>query len=275
LVIPLFWGKRKGFFKMLESHLPDWGQMTPGGRINGQLIVGGGALDLEAGEKPPLRLELGEDLDDKETPLQRRTLWMKTMEQIREKASRGLPLYTPSASASDSSPFFWDEITDPGSGPVGGGKAFGLAFHEVMEHIDLTNGSNVKNLSQMRAAGQSIPEAAETLANLCLKTIGHPLMDRVRLAQRFFREVPFSVTDEEKIIEGKIDLFFEEPDGWVIIDYKTDDVHGEPLEKRFNSYREQGRWYARAVKKATGSVVKEVLFFFIRSGELRSLTDFG
>jgi ATP-dependent helicase/nuclease subunit A len=72
-------------------------------------------------------------------------------------------------------------------------------------------------------------------------------------------------------VEGTIDLLFEEEGRWVIVDYKTDDVFGESLEQRFQSYREQGLWYARAVREAAGCKVKEVAFFFVRSGEIRSI----
>jgi len=51
-------------------------------------------------------------------------------------------------------------------------------------------------------------------------------------------------------VEGKIDLLFEEDNGWVILDYKTDDVSDEALEQRFQSYQEQGLWYYRAVREA-------------------------
>ena len=262
---------------MLEGRLPEWEQMKPGSRLNGQLIVGRGALDIDAGEKSPLRLELGEAQMDEKRPLQRRIQWQETRERIKEKASGGLPLYAPSAlaSAANSLPLFWDEIVDPGSEGAGGGKPFGSAFHELMEHADLKNGANVKILSQMKAAAHSIPDAAEKLGKLCLKTISHPLMDRVRRSLRFFREVPFSVSYQEKIVEGKIDLLFEERDGWVIVDYKTDDVSAEALEKRFQIYRDQGKWYARAMEKSAGGSVKEVIFFFVRPGELRVLTDFA
>jgi hypothetical protein len=57
----------------------------------------------------------------------------------------------------------------------------------------------------------------------------------------------------------------------VIVDNKTDDVSGEALEQRFQSYRHQGLWYARAVRKAAGCEIKEVAFFFVRSGEVRSV----
>jgi hypothetical protein len=36
------------------------------------------------------------------------------------------------------------------------------------------------------------------------------------------REVPFSVSLEGNLVEGKIDLLFEEDGGWVIVDYRTD-----------------------------------------------------
>jgi ATP-dependent helicase/nuclease subunit A len=127
----------------------------------------------------------------------------------------------------------------------------------------------------MGAAENGIPERAEEIAMLCQSLLAHPFMDRVRKAKRLFREVPFSVSYEEKIVEGKIDLLFEEPDGWVIVDYKTDDVAVEAVDKRFQIYGDQGKWYARAVEKAAAGVVKEVIFFFVRAGELRTLTDFS
>jgi ATP-dependent exoDNAse (exonuclease V) beta subunit len=55
----------------------------------------------------------------------------------------------------------------------------------------------------------------------------------------FLPGCPFSITDREKFIKGKIDLFFEECNGWVIVDYKTDGVQGKGLKERFESYREQ------------------------------------
>jgi ATP-dependent exoDNAse (exonuclease V) beta subunit len=56
---------------------------------------------------------------------------------------------------------------------------------------------------------------------------------------RFFRVVPLSITDQEKFFKGKIGLFFEERNGWVIVDYKADGVQGNGLKKRVESYRKQ------------------------------------
>jgi ATP-dependent helicase/nuclease subunit A len=101
--------------------------------------------------------------------------------------------------------------------------------------------------------------------------LAHPLMERVRKSKRFFREFPFSVFLDGHLLEGKIDLLFEESDDWVIVDYKTDDVSGEALDQRFQFYRKQGLGYARAVRETTGCRVKEAAFFFARSGEIRSI----
>jgi len=276
LAIPLFWGKRKGFFKMLEGQLPDREEMKPGSQVNGQTVLGGGAFNLDPGEKPPLRLEWAEVEEDNAAPLKRRVHWQKTLEEVKAQASRGLPLATPSSFTGwvDSSRFPWDEV--PGSSSErGGGAAFGSAFHEVMERVDLVEGHNLKALAQIKAVEQSIPGMADQIAELGGQTLSHPLMDRVRKAKRFFREVPFSVFLAGKIMEGKIDLLFEEEEGWVVVDYKTDEVSGDALQERFEAYKEQGIWYARAVEEATGERVKEVAFFFVRTREVRALKDFG
>ena len=276
LAIPLFWGKRKGFFKMLEGQLPDREEMNPGSQVNGQMVLGGGVFDLEPGGKPPLRLEWAEMEEDNAAPLKRRIHWQKTLEEVKAKASRGLPLATPSSFTVwvDSSRFPLDEVPGSSSEP-GGGAAFGSAFHEVMERVDLVEGHNLKALAQIKAVEQSIPGMADQIAELGGQTLSHPLMDRVRKAKRFFREVPFSVFLAEKIMEGKIDLLFEEKEGWVVVDYKTDEVSGDVLHERFEAYKDQGIWYARAVEKATGERVKEVAFFFVRTREVRVLKDFG
>ncbi len=61
----------------------------------------------------------------------------------------------------------------------------------------------------------------------------------------------------------------------MIVDYKTDEVSGNAINERFDLYREQGIWYARAAEKTTGEDVKEVAFFFVRTGEIRVLIDLG
>ncbi len=275
LVIPLFWGKRKGFFNLLEEKLPENDAIRPWSVVDGQLIAGRGCFDLQPMEKPPLRLELAEPVKEEQTPLQRRNQWKASLHAIKEKASQGLPLLAPSSSASSlldmPTSLFDEEAAGSAGPPEERGPAFGLAFHGVMERLDLANAENLTELCRLKAMEQGIPALAEKIAAFCRTCLHHPLLERARKAKRLFREVPFSAYLDDHIVEGKIDLLFAEAEGWVIVDYKTDHVSGEALENRFRGYREQGNWYARAARKATGEKIKEVIFFFVRSGEVRML----
>ena len=278
LVLPLFWGRRgRGFFSLLEENLPAFESMEPWSVIDGQLIAGRGCFNLRPAEKPPLRLDLGESEKEERTPWERRLQWKESLDTVKEKASVGLPLLAPSSAAPsplDLPSHRMDDWIEPGASRgkgEEGGTFFGLAFHGVMELLDLSRADNLKELCRTQTFEYSIPGLGEELEAMVRRCLGHPLMERVKKAKRLFREVPFSVSLDGSLVEGKIDLVFNEGSGWVIVDYKTDEVFGEALEQRFQSYREQGLWYARAVREAAGCEVKEVAFFFVRSGEVRSV----
>jgi ATP-dependent helicase/nuclease subunit A len=278
LVLPLFWGRRgRGFFSLLEENLPAFESMEPWSVIDGQLIAGRGCFNLRPAEKPPLRLDLDGSEKEERTPWERRLQWKESLDTVKEKASIGLPLLAPSFAAPsplDLLSHRLDDWIEPGASRgkgEEGGPFFGLAFHGVMEHLDLSRADNLKEFCRTQTLEYSIPESGEKLEAMVRRCLGHPLMERVKRAKRSFREVPFSVYLDGSLVEGKIDLVFNEGNGWVIVDYKTDEVFGEALEQRFQSYREQGLWYARAVREAAGCEVKEVAFFFVRSGEVRSV----
>jgi len=280
LILPLFWGRRgRGFFSLLEEKLPAFESMVPWSVIDGQLIVGRGFFNLQPPEKPPLRLDLEELEKEEGTPWERRFQWKESLEAVKKRASIGLPLLAPSSADPSTLDLpsrrldEWNEPRPSRGKEEEGGPSFGLAFHGVLERLDLSDGNNLKALCRMETFEYSIPGSAEKLEAVIRQCLGHPLMDRVRKAKRLFREVPFCVNLDDHIVEGKIDLLFEEPEGWVIVDYKTDHVSGEALEHRFQGYREQGNWYARAVRKVTGEKIKEVIFFFVRAGEVRTFNS--
>ena len=43
----------------------------------------------------------------------------------------------------------------------------------------------------------------------------------LRGSERVYTEVPFAISQPEKIIRGVIDLVYESPEGWKLVDYKT------------------------------------------------------
>jgi ATP-dependent helicase/nuclease subunit A len=95
----------------------------------------------------------------------------------------------------------------------------------------------------------------------------------------FFWEAGGEVVDVRPgapfILSGVMDLVFEEPDGWVIADYKTDriqDVSGEAMaaeRKRalVDYYRPQVELYTACWERITGLPVKESGLYFISIGE--------
>ena len=83
----------------------------------------------------------------------------------------------------------------------------------------------------------------------------------------------FEIKTEEKIIvQGTIDLFFEDADGeLVILDYKTDKVSPHGKEAIADRYRIQLECYANALGKILGKKVKEKLIYLFDTDEVVSL----
>jgi ATP-dependent helicase/nuclease subunit A len=93
---------------------------------------------------------------------------------------------------------------------------------------------------------------------------------RAQASQRVLAEVPLMTmvpanetdTGRSTVRRGVIDLAFLEPQGWVIVDYKTD--HAEPrlIPKLVEYYRPQVRSYAATWRTLVGQPVHEVGLFF-------------
>ncbi|MNN99845.1 ATP-dependent helicase/nuclease subunit A [compost metagenome] len=64
-------------------------------------------------------------------------------------------------------------------------------------------------------------------------------------------------------VRGVIDFLFEEEDGWVIVDFKTDSVTEEKLQSFIDFYRPQVQAYASEWEQTFGYKVKEAGLYFI------------
>ncbi|MCR5718317.1 MAG: PD-(D/E)XK nuclease family protein, partial [Oscillospiraceae bacterium] len=77
--------------------------------------------------------------------------------------------------------------------------------------------------------------------------------------------VPYRDTDGVMI--GTMDLLFHEPDGWVILDYKTD--HASSAGKLLQKYRMQLLLYRAAAEQILGEPVKALyLYSFVLGQEI-------
>lgn len=272
LIIPFFSGKKsKGLSSLLAEILSPMTEVNSSSMMAEHLLIkakGSGQRDKEA---PPLRLSFEEADLKGEDLLAWRRKWQENLKETINMAAQGPSLIAPAGLAHT----YWpsDKVSQGKGKREEDATAFGLAFHEIMENLDLQEGENLLELCRLKAKEYGLLEEAGELALLAQQSLAHPLLKRVRHADRIFREVPFSINLDGNIVEGKIDLIFQEDGDWVILDYKTDQVSKENLEERFLMYREQGVYYGRAIEKISGRRVKEVIFFFVRAGEIRSLRD--
>ena len=161
------------------------------------------------------------------------------------------------------------------NGGESGGALFGSAFHEIMERIDLhSSPAQVAALSTRVAAHWGLA-APDELTRLVRSTLEHPLLHRARRAKLLLRELPFIYELEGLLVEGIVDLVFQEGEGLVIVDYKTDVGGEELLERRWSGYSGQGAVYALALADISGMAVQEVSFLFVRKGFVKSLPRLG
>lgn len=152
------------------------------------------------------------------------------------------------------------------------GTALGRAVHSVLQTIDLVTGGGIDDTARAQAAAEGIPGRWSEVARLVRVAVESPVVRRAT-ACRFWREAPVAVPVGDGVLEGFIDLMFEENGGLVLVDYKTDAVDSSNIDEALSRYRIQGGAYAMAVQRTTGMPVTEVVFLFLHANVTRSLTD--
>jgi len=115
-----------------------------------------------------------------------------------------------------------------------------------------------------------VEEAVETVRHVMEST----LWQRASSSRQRSTELPFVVLDagDGALVRGVIDLAFEESDGWVIVDYKTDRATGQQLEKLAGTYRPQVTVYRTAWAQILQQPVKEVGLYFTHANRYVTVT---
>ena len=154
------------------------------------------------------------------------------------------------------------------------GTTLGRAVHAVLQTIDLATGQGLEDTARAQAAAEGIPHREAEVVKLARVALGSETVQRAVASGRWWREVPVAAPVGETVLEGFIDLLFEEDGGLVVVDYKTDVLETkEEAGERTRHYRLQGGAYALAVQAATGSPVKEVIFLFLQPEGERLVQD--
>lgn len=160
------------------------------------------------------------------------------------------------------------------------GTLRGSAVHKVMELIDFTQcpsqeGGIRQYLQTLSETGYLPEEYLELVSVGKIKQfLDSSLAKRMcRAAERdeLYKEQPFVYgiradrlsetfpAEETVLIQGIIDVFFEEDGELVLMDYKTDVIH-KPQELR-DRYEAQLHYYEEALEKMTGKRVKERILY--------------
>lgn len=159
------------------------------------------------------------------------------------------------------------------------GSDRGTVVHKIMECVDFTSthtDEQVKDLIEKLSVREIIdPVIAKTIYRAPITAfLQTDLAHRMALAQKanqLFKEQQFVIgisADEIKeeyhskdlvLIQGIIDLYFEEDGELVLLDYKTDKV--EQADELVRRYHKQLDYYQRALQDLTGKKVKEKIIY--------------
>lgn len=167
------------------------------------------------------------------------------------------------------------------------GAERGTVFHKIMEHLALEGPLDAEDaagqIAGMRDSGRLSQEEAEAAAPGEVAAFWRlPLAERIRKADKegkLFREQPFILgvplaeidpehaeSGETVLVQGIIDLYFEEDGKLILVDYKTDRAASE--EELTARYRVQLAYYRKALEQGRGLPVTET---YIYSTALRKL----
>ena len=108
-------------------------------------------------------------------------------------------------------------------------------------------------------------------SNLCKRIL------KAQKSGNLYKEQPFVIarpakeiseeygSSKEVLVQGIMDAYFEESDGIVLIDYKTD--HVKDAEELVRRYRKQLEIYAESLEQMTGKTVKERIIYSFSLGK--------
>ena len=164
----------------------------------------------------------------------------------------------------------------------------GTITHLVMQHLDLHAEVTVEKIQQLMAdlihrelltEEQQVAVDPQIIVDFFQTEIGQ----RLKSARTVHREVPFTMSlpakeaypdwregEEDVLVQGVIDCLFEDEQGLVLLDYKTDAITGR-FQNGFEGaktiladrYRTQLQLYTRAIEGILNkTVTSRYLFFF-------------
>ena len=166
------------------------------------------------------------------------------------------------------------------------GSDRGTAIHLCLQYLDFAAQTEAEVKAQIadmltrRLLTREQADAVDAKAITAFLKSG--LADRIRRSGRVAREYRFSLlrpvsdyvpdaSDDALLLQGVVDCFFEEKDGLVVLDFKTDRITRAETAQRAEHYRAQLEAYALALEKIMGKPVREKVLYFFATNEFVKL----
>lgn len=168
-------------------------------------------------------------------------------------------------------PFFMQETKEELKG-----AAKGTLYHRVWENLDYDKIDTKEQIGEQLKNILTAEEQKSIWVPDFNRFAKSPLAGRMKAAaqrEQFYREQPFVIampanqireeyeTEEEILVQGIIDAYFEEEDGLVLVDYKTDKVQKGQEKELVEKYKVQMQYYKKALEMITDKEVKEIYIY--------------
>ena len=156
----------------------------------------------------------------------------------------------------------------------------GTAYHRILELLDFSACSKREGVEEeirrLCSCGKISQEKVKLVKpEVIWKFVSSPLGRRIAASQanrQCYKERQFVIgieaskmgagdSEELVLVQGIIDVYLEEADGLVLIDYKTDHVRKGQEELLRKRYKAQMDYYQKALEQMTGKTVKERIIY--------------
>ena len=146
---------------------------------------------------------------------------------------------------------------------------FGTLFHLLMELSTRDPRRGSLGSERLKSLTQNLTDDEKKEIETSFRDFWKaPLGLAVKKASKCHPELPFILKTRHGVLKGQMDLVFRGPEGWTLVDYKTNRLSG-PADRdaAVEAYRPQLGLYALAFWKLYGEVPKKTLLYFTTLGE--------
>lgn len=148
----------------------------------------------------------------------------------------------------------------------------GSIIHSTLERLTEKSTRACRDILRQQCFAHHLhasPEKIKELFSSLEHFLHHPWCEEYVHGKR---EVSFDwKVKEDAIVSGKIDWIREKNGGWEIVDFKTDRVRHQHVEKIAQTYALQLALYALALEATTGKEVTRTSLFFLEPGKVFSV----